>query len=313
MEIIRKEYTIPSVSGLGDVFARCWLPQGEIKAVFQIMHGMAEHGERYEDLARYLCEKGIAVFVNDHLGHGKSVKSDDDLGFFGEKAGYDSLVNDERKWTELIENEFPSLPIILFGHSMGSFVLREYLRRFSRDKRLKAAIICGTSGKNPASSFAITLADKIAKVKGSRHKSKFINSIAFGSYNKKIQKKETDFDWLSTDKNQVKKYIDDPYCGYLFTAAGYRDLFTLLNLVSGEKWFKEINHDLPLLLVAGMEDPVGQYGKGVREVYNLLKDAGQKDIAVKLYPGMRHEIHNEVNNKKVYEDLAAFAVKKAEG
>ena len=144
MEIIRKEYSIPSKSGVADVFARCWVPADGAKAIFQIVHGMAEHGERYEDFAKFLCGKGFAVLVDDHVGHGRSAKSDKELGYFGEKNGWDAFVEDERALTELISSEFPGLPLIFFGHSMGSFIAREYIRRYGSDERIKGAIICGT-------------------------------------------------------------------------------------------------------------------------------------------------------------------------
>lgn len=309
MVIVRKEYSVPSKSGLAEVFARCWMPQDGAKAVIQIAHGMAEHGERYEDFANYLCQKGFAVMVNDHIGHGKSVTNDDALGYFGENKGWDVLVEDERALTEVIKAEFADLPIVFFGHSMGSFVAREYIRRYGRDERIKAAIFCGTSGKNPASAMAINIAGAIAKVKGSKHRSEFINKIAFGPYNAKTEKR-TAFDWLSTDTQQVDKYIADKYCGYLFTAAGYKDLFTILTKVSGSDWYSEVCNVIPILVISGEDDPVGAYGKGVKQVYNDLINAGKKDVTLKLYPGMRHEILNEVENTKVYEDIAAWIISK---
>lgn len=310
MEIIKKEYTVPSKSGVADVYARCWMPADGAKAIFQIAHGMAEHGERYEDFAAYLCGKGFAVLVDDHIGHGKSVNSDDDLGYFGENGGWDAFVEDERSLTELIAKELPNLPIIFFGHSMGSFIAREYIRRYGEDKRIKATIFCGTSGKNPASGIAIKLAGAIAKIKGSRHKSKFIDKIAFGTYNKRISDAKTSFDWLTTDNTLVKKYIDDKYCGFLFTAVGYRDLFTILDRVSGKDWYNEVCNKIPILLTAGEEDPVGLYGKGIKQVYNDLKQANKEDVTVKLYPGMRHEILNENGKEQVYEDIAFWALSK---
>lgn len=309
MEIIRKEYSFPSKSGVADIFARCWVPSDGAKAVFQIAHGMAEHGERYEDFANYLCTKGFAVLINDHVGHGKSVKSDDDLGYFGENGGWDSFVEDQRTLTEMIKAEYPDLPVIFFGHSMGSFVAREYIRRYGKDERIKATIFCGSSGKNPASAIAIHLAGAIVKAKGSKHRSKFINGVAFGPYNKKTENR-TPFDWLSTDTAQVDKYIADKYCGFLFTAAGYKDLFTVLTKVSGKDWYKEVYNEIPILVVAGEDDPVGAYGKGIKQIYNDLKLSGKKDVTIKLYPGMRHEILNEVENKRVYEDIAAWSLSK---
>lgn len=311
MEVLRKEYSVHSVSGLGDVYIRVWCPDEGVKALFQITHGMAEHGERYEDFARFLCEKGFAVVVNDHIGHGKSVKNDDDLGYFGENDGWNALVEDERNITALMEKEFPDVPLIYFGHSMGSFIAREYIRRYAKiDPRIKGAIICGTGGRNPAVGVAITLAGTIAKTKGSKFRSELINKLAFGTYNKQIPAPATPFDWLSTDKDQVAKYIADKYCGFLFTAAGYRDLFTLLKVISQPGWYDSISTTLPILLTAGGDDPVGGYGKGVREVYNGLKERGVYDVTLKIYPGMRHEILNEVENRKVYEDMAEWALSK---
>lgn len=310
MEVLRKEHYIPSTTGLTDVFLRIWYPDDGVKAVFQIVHGMAEHGERYEDFAKFLCSKGFAVCVDDHIGHGKSVKSDDDLGYFGEKDGWNCLVEDERKITDYLEKEYPDLPLIFFGHSMGSFIGREYIKRYGTDERIKGAIICGTSGKNPAAPLAIAIANTVAKVKGSKHKSQFIDKLAFGTYNKKVPVVETAFDWLSSDQAQVFKYGADKYCGFLFTAAGYRDLFTLLNTVSSKDWYNGLNKNLPYLLIAGQDDPVGQYGKGVTEVYNTMKETGVKDVTLRLFPGMRHEILNEKENAKVYEDIAAWAVSK---
>ena len=307
MEIIRKEYSIPSKSGVADVFARCWVPADGAKAIFQIVHGMAEHGERYEDFAKFLCGKGFAVLVDDHVGHGRSTKSDKELGYFGEKNGWDAFVEDERALTELITSEFPGLPLIFFGHSMGSFIAREYIRRYGSDERIKGAIICG---RNPAPPIAITIAGTVAKAKGSRHKSKFIDKLAFGTYNKKVENPATPFDWLTSDPDQVQKYIADKYCGFLFTAAGYKDLFTVLNRVSGKDWFEQVYEGLPIFLIAGEDDPVGQYGAGVKQVYNDLKLAGKKDVTLKLYPHMRHEILNEVGKDEVYNDIAAWCAKK---
>lgn len=312
MVITRKEYSVPSKSGIADVYARMWLPESKPVAIFQIAHGMAEHGERYEEFARYLCGKGFAVLVDDHAGHGKSVKSDDDLGYFGENGGWDSFVEDERTLTEIVKNDYPDTPIIFFGHSMGSFIAREYIRRYGNDERIKAAVICGTSGKNTASAFAIKLAGAIIRIKGSRHRSNFINSVAFGTYNSKIKNARTTFDWLTRDEKIVDEYIADKYCGFLFTAAGYRDLFTILDTVSKKEWYSAVPNELPLMIISGEEDPVGTYGKGIKQVYNDLKNSGQKDVTLNLYPQMRHEILNEFGKEKVFEDIALWALSKIE-
>ncbi len=310
MAILRTEYTIPSKTGLADIFARCWTPAEKAPvAIIQIAHGMAEHGERYADFAEYLCSKGFAVIADDHIGHGKSVKDNSDLGYFGEEGGWDAFVEDEKAITDMITAQYPDLPVIFFGHSMGSFIAREYLRRYGDDKRIAGGIICGTSGKNPASAIAINLAGIIASIKGSHHKSEFINKMAFGPYNKKCEG-ETAFDWLTTDKEQVRKYIDDEFCGYLFTAAGYKDLFTILTVVSGKSWYEKMPKNLPLLIISGEDDPVGNYGKGIKQVYNDLMAAGAKDVTLKLYAGMRHEILNEIKKDIVYEDISSWMLGK---
>lgn len=310
MVITKKEYSVPSKSGIADVYARMWLPESKPCAIIQIAHGMAEHGERYKAFAEYLCGKGFAVLVDDHIGHGKSVKSDDGLGYFGENGGWDAFIEDERALTEIIKTEYPDTPVIFFGHSMGSFIAREYIRRYGRDERIKAAVICGTSGKNPASGIAIKLAGAIAKIKGSGHRSKFIDSVAFGTYNSRIKNARTNFDWLTRDEKIVDEYIADKYCGFLFTAAGYKDLFTVLDTVSGKEWYSGVANELPLMIIAGEEDPVGAYGKGIKQVYNDLMQSGQKDVTLKLYPGMRHEILNEFGKEKVFEDIALWALSK---
>ncbi|MCR5150463.1 MAG: lysophospholipase [Clostridiales bacterium] len=310
MEVLKKEYSFQSTSELAKIYARCWYPDTQVKAVFQIMHGMAEHGDRYEDFAKYLCSFGFAVVVDDHLGHGKSVINDDYLGYFGDIGGWDYIVRDERNLTEMIEEEYPDIPVIVFGHSMGSFMVREYLRRYGRDKRIKGAVICGTGGKNPALGFAIKLCSMLKKTKGAMYKSKFVDKLAFGAYNKRIASPKTAFDWLSTDENQVEKYVADKYCGFLFTVAAFKDLFTLLSKVSEDRWFNELNKEMPLLVTAGLEDPVGNYGDGVRWVFDKLKEAGIKDVKIQLYPGMRHEILNETQNAEVYENIKDWAVSK---
>lgn len=268
---------------------------------------MAEHGERYEDFAKFLCKNGYAVYANDHIGHGKSVATDDDLGYFGERDGWLGFVNDAKLLTDLAKGEYPDKPVVLFGHSMGSFIARSYCEKFGAD--LAGAVFCGTSGTNPAAGVAIRLADVIAKIKGSRYRSEFINKLAFGAFNKKIEKPRTPFDWLSRDNAQVDKYIADKYCGFLFTAVGYRDMSTVLWSVSGKSWYANLPFVLPVLLISGEMDPVGAYGKGIRQVFRDLKSSGHKNVVMKLYKNDRHEILNELDKEDVYKDVVDWADK----
>ena len=295
--MIRKEFKFASTSGLCDIFAQSFVPDdGTVKAVVQISHGMTEHSDRYIPFAEKLCKNGYAVFTNDHLGHGRSTSNDDMLGFFGSEKGYMNIVNDCKKLTDIAKSEYPDVPFFFFGHSMGSFIARCYTKYYGDG--IDAAVYCGTSGSNPGASAGILMANMIGKLKGEMHRSKLINSIAFGTYNKKTEKK-TEFDWLTKDEKVVKAYIDDKYCGFLFTSAGFKDLFSVLNEVSAKDWYESVRKDLPILLIAGEDDPVGAYGKGVKQVLDGLKNTGHEKAEIKLFPNDRHEILNETDKEDV--------------
>lgn len=307
MEIIRKEYKYPSSTEVADIFARSWAPAGgEIKAVFQLIHGMAEYGERYEEMGKAFCEAGYAFVINDHVGHGKSVGAKPVYGYFGgdKNFGGQGFVEDAHTLTVMAKEEFGK-PVILMGHSMGSFVARRYLTKYGKD--VLGAVICGTAGPNPALGAGLALASIIAKVKGEQHPSKLIDSIAFGAYNKRCEGR-TPFDWLSVNRENVDKYIADDLCGFLFTASGYMNMFQLLKFVTADDWYAKVP-DMPLFLIAGSEDPVGEYGKGVKLTYDGLVKNGHNDVNIKLYDGLRHEIHNEDERFDVYADIIAWCDK----
>ena len=305
MEPIRKEFTFASAGGLGDIYAVSLRPAGEIKGVFQLTHGMAEHIERYEAFAEYLCSRGYAVYMHDHPGHGRSAENDDALGFFGETDGYKTLVEDVKLLTDIIKAENPGKKIFLFGHSMGSFVARSYCEKYGNE--IDGAVFCGTAGANPGAAVGKKIAEAVCKRNGSYFRSEFINSLAFSSYNKRIKPARTPFDWLTRDESVVDAYVADPKCGFLFTAAGYRDLFTLLTSISKRTWYAGVPYPLPILLIAGQEDPVGAYGKGPKEVTRLLRDTDHKNVTLKLYPECRHELLNELCREDVYKDTADWA------
>lgn len=300
--MIRNEFKFPSSSGLCDIFAQSFIPDsGNVKAVIQISHGMTEHSDRYIPFAEKLCEAGYAVFTNDHLGHRRSVKDDSMLGFFGSEKGYINIVNDCKTLTDIAKEQYPDVPYFFFGHSMGSFIARCYTKYYGEG--IDAAVYCGTSGPNPGASAGIAIAKLIGKAKGEMYRSEFINSVAFGTYNNKTDKK-TEFDWLTKDESTVQEYIADKYCGFIFTAAGFKDLFSVLNEVNANDWYTSFNKELPVLLIAGEDDPVGAYGKGVTKVYENLKSTGHGDVTLKLYPTDRHEILNETDR----EDVMAYLV-----
>ena len=306
---LSRNYSIESGSHLAELNVMSYYSatQLDVKGIVQICHGMAEHLERYEEFIDFLTSSGYVVFIHDHLGHGKSVKNDGELGYFGEKDGYKTLVNDVKLVTDLAKDKYPELPVFLFGHSMGSFIARYYTQLYSAG--IKGAVFCGTAGPNPGAKVGVMLANMIIKQKGSHYRSKLIDKIAFGSYNKKCRPQRTPFDWLTKDNAIVDKYIDDKYCGFLFTAAGYRDLFNLLITVNSPEWFTSFNNDFPVLLIAGEDDPVGSYGAGVKKVYDALVSAGHNNVEMKLYPGDRHEILNETDKKNVFADVLMWLEK----
>lgn len=305
MDHVHTTYRFPSHTGNTEIFVQSLAPANaaEIKGVIQLSHGMAEHTDRYLDVAAFLCDHGYAMIMHDHAGHGKSVKTDADNGFFCVKDGYKKVVDDVYEVTKLAKEHFPGKKIILWGHSMGSFIARNYLVKYPN--AVDAAIICGTSGANPGAAVGIVLANLLAKIKGPKAKVKLLDSIAFGSYNKRFTG-NTGFEWLSVDEENVKKYVADPKCGFLFSTSAFRDLFSVLQSVSGPDWYAAVPKDMKIYLISGEDDPVGNYGKGVREVYNKLKASGHNNVTMKLYPGLRHEIHNE-KRIEVYEDILAFA------
>ncbi|MBQ8994696.1 MAG: alpha/beta fold hydrolase [Oscillospiraceae bacterium] len=274
------------------------------KGIVQISHGMCEYVLRYDELANALVEAGYVVCGNDHLGHGETASNKDELGFMADKDGYLYMVKDLRNVSNWIKEQYPGLPLVLYGHSMGSFLARLYASTYSDG--VAAYVFSGTGGPNPASGVALKLIDLISKFKGEHHRSPFLTKMAFGSYTSKIPEAKTGYEWVTKDPVKFDEYLHDPFCMYLFTLSGYRDLMSVLGAVSEKGWASKLNKDLPYLLVSGDEDPVGDYGKGVQTVYERMKEAGCTKAECRLIPGMRHEPHNEVNRKEFYKDTIAW-------
>ncbi len=304
MEVETRRVHYESSSRLVQVTGVICAPVRQPKAVLQISHGMCEYIERYQDFMEYLARKGFVVCGNTHIGHRGSVQSDYDLGFLSEENGYNFLLTDLRTMNQLIRKEYPGLPVVLLGHSMGSFAARIYAERYSRE--LDALILSGTGGRNPAVPIGIQMAKAVAAAKGGHYRSKLLNKMAFGTFNNKYDSVHTQFDWISRDERMVEKYYADPYCNFIFTASGMKDLFTLHELANRKEWFQKFPKQLPVLLFSGDMDPVGDYGKGVRQVYRDLVGAGVQDVSLQLYPGGRHEMINELNRDEVYEDVAKW-------
>ncbi len=275
------------------------------KGLIQIVHGMAEHIDRYDDLAAHFVSNGFVVCAHNHIGHGGSVASKNDYGHMPVQGGKEILIADTRKAYEKIRDIFPSVPYVIYGHSMGSFVTRIYITRYGKD--LSACVLSGT-GNVPAalSRLGRSLARTIAKFKGETHHSKMVDNMGVGAYAKQIENARTALDWLSTDEEEVNKYIDDEQCGFMFTVGGYATLLDMTAEVVTPECAAKVPHDLPVLFIAGDNDPVGNMGEGVKAAAQLLKDAQVKDVEVMLYEGMRHEVHNEIGYKQVYKDVTSW-------
>ncbi len=306
MPVLKETFTFPSVVGDADIYAVSWKPDGPVKAVMQIMHGMAEHIERYDAMARWFAEKGVAVYGNDHLGHGRSINDTYPLGYFGTNNENCFVFRDDcKQLTDIAKKENPGVPFVAFGHSMGSFINRIYLEKYSDG--VDAAVICGTAGPNPligAAKVATALFSKTSAKKPG----KTMDKLAFGAYNDKTDKR-TNFDWLSVNEDNVDTYIADPLSGFLFSNQGYRDLITLNDYMTNDEVFDSVKADLPIFLIAGADDPVGAYGKGVEQTYESYKK-NHSDVTMKLYEGKRHEIHNEKDGEVVYQDIYDFIAEK---
>ena len=277
-----------------------------VRGVVQIVHGMAEHSGRYEDFARFLVDNGFAVCAHDHIGHGRSVASSADLGHMPLDGGKDVLVEDVHGLRRIVQARFSrQIPYFVFGHSMGSYVTRAYLSRYAQG--LSGAVICGTGNEPVAKSKAgHALARRIARRQGERTSSKLLHNLADGSFSKSVKHARTSLDWLSTDPAVIDAYLADDLCGQMFTAGAYATLTSLTAEVATLDSALAVPSDLPVLFIAGALDPVGNKGKGVKSAAALFENAGIRDVEVKLYPGMRHEILNEPGKRRVYDDVLAW-------
>ena len=299
--IIRKEFSFPAHGGGHGIYSCIWMQEDfeYYKGIVQLAHGMEEHILRYQGFAVFLAEQGFIVCGNDHMGHGRSITNLKDRGFFGEESGsYQNLIEDMHYLMEFTKNRYPGLPHFLLGHSMGSFLGREFIVQYPN---ALAGLIClGTSCGSPFLDAAILFSELGVKEKGSHKKAYAVNRLAFGTFNNRFEPKKTEYDWLSSDPLVVKRFILDNDCGFVFPFAGYRELFLLLKKISSKEWAEDVNNKLPMLFLSGMDDPVGDYGKGVPKVVEWLRSAGCTNVSLRLYEHGRHELLNEVFRRRVY-------------
>ena len=291
-----------SSTGRTSIHALKCVPDGKPRAVVQIAHGIAEHIDRYRPFMEFLADNGFVAAGNDHLGHGKSIRVPEEQGFFAEKDGWWRVVDDMDKLHDIMSNEYPELPYVLFGHSMGSFLTRTYL--IKHPDKYDGVILSGTGHQSPALVLGGNVAASVmAKLNGAMGDGTKLDSLAFGSYLSKIENPRTKFDWLSRDAEQVDKYIADPLCGFVGKIGLYRDMMQGIKFITDKKNIAQMNKEKPVYFMSGDGDPVGDYGKGVERAYKAFCDAGLHDVFMRLYPGGRHEMLNETNKEQVYQDI----------
>lgn len=308
LSVERIEHFIGSSDGASQLRVSLWipyLPEASLKGIVQIVHGMEEHIDRYNDFATFLARNGFVVGAHDHVGHGKSVADARDLGHITINHGEDVLVDDVDRVRKALFESFEELPYFIFGHSMGSFVTRVYLSEHAQG--VKGAVLCGT-GNQP---YALArsgnlLAHSIGAVKGERFKSHVIDNMGAGGFSRAIKDARTPLDWISVDPAVVDAYIDDPLCGVMFTVGGYAALTGVVSQAVSPKVAARIPKDLPMLFISGAEDPVGENGEAVVRAVELYRKAGVRDVSLILYPGMRHEILNEPGKMSVYDDVLGW-------
>ena len=286
------------------LYVRHW-PCGGPRAVIQIVHGMAEHGGRYDAFARFLNQNGFAVVADDHRGHGKSVQDIKDLGYMADDNGFERLVEDEKQINDWIAKQYPGTPRVLLGHSMGSFASQRYFEKYGGT--VDALLLTGTNSF-PAQPVKLgrKLAKGLMKLHGRRYKSFLIDRLAFLHYHAKVPKDVGRYGWLTRDMAILNEYLHDQYCGAVFPVSFFYDLFTGFLTIHEKENLKRIPKDKPIYIFCGSDDPVGEYGAGPARLYSLYTSLGVQDVSLRLYPRARHELLNEINLKQVYADLLSF-------
>lgn len=300
-----QDFYFQSSTGRTSIHALKCVPDGKPRAVVQIAHGIAEHIDRYRPFMEFLADNGFVVAGNDHLGHGKSIRVPEEQGFFAEKDGWWRVVDDMDKLHDIMSKEYPELPYVLFGHSMGSFLTRTYLIKHL--DKYDGVILSGTGHQSPALVLGGNAAASVmAKLNGAMGDGTKLDSLAFGTYLSKIENPRTKFDWLSRDAEQVDKYIADPLCGFIGKIGLYRDMMQGIKFITNKNNIAQMNKEKPVYFMSGDGDPVGDYGKGVERAYKAFCDAGLHDVFMRLYPGGRHEMLNETNKEQVYQDILSW-------
>lgn len=284
-----------------ELFVRQWAKVPRPSAVLQLAHGMAEHSARYARFAHDSNEQGVIVFASDHRGHGHTGERAGLMGYFGPEDGFERVVNDLYVVNHWIQGKYPDLPIFLMGHSMGSFLARRYMQKFGRT--IRGAILMGSAGNPGPAAKVGKLIARLQMRKDPTKPSAILDRLTMGGYNRSIKNTRTKFDWLTQDQAEVDKYLADPFCGIVCSSGFFYDLFTGLEQIHDPSLIENIPPDLPILVVSGEADPVGNNGKGIRQFVSQYEQCGLRAIKTILYPGARHELLNETNRDEVTGDI----------
>ncbi len=302
----KEEFTFDSRDGKTKIYACAFYPEQEPICILQIVHGMKDRIARYEEFAQYLTKRGVLVVGDDHLGHGKTVTEGETFGYFCENDPATVLVRDEHRLKKIMEEKYPTLPYFILGHSMGSFIVRNYMARYGTG--IEGVILSGTgTPKKVELIFGKILATVIGKVKGTTYVSRLLDNISTKSYMSGIEGAKSGHDWLSTDEDKIEMYAKDPLCcGFTFTVNGYHTLYELAYRMQKRQNMLKIPKKLPILIVSGTEDPVGDKGLAPKKLYDDYLNLDLTKAVLKLYSGARHEVLNEKNRDTVYVDLYSW-------
>lgn len=300
---MKDEFYYPSKDGNTEIHTIEWKPEGEVKAVLQLCHGMVEYVDRYDAFAKFMCEQGYYVVGNDHLGHGKSVQSKSEYGYFEKKYGNACVVGDIHTLRQRTMKKYPDVPYFMLGHSMGSALVRQYIQMYG--KGLSGVIIMGTPKEESRFTlqFGRALCRVMALVRGWHYKSKLVDYMALGVFNRKFKPAQTRADWVTSDSEMLNKYVNDPLCSFQFTVNAYYHMFGGMLKMRRKENFAMVPRNLPVFFVCGEKDPVGGFGKGVTKLYNKYRKNGMQNVSLKMYPDARHEVLNETNREQVFKDM----------
>lgn len=279
-------------------------PHGSPKGVLHIVHGAAEHSLRYTRLAEAVSKDGWIVYAHDHRGHGKTPGPSNDLGHFADKDGWSLAIQDLAAFLRFDRSQHPELPLVVFGHSMGSFIVQDYVFGNAAEG-LTGVILSGTNGRPPLlAQLGLWIARFERWRQGPKGRSDLLQKMGFSSFNQQFKPNRTSADWLSRDPDEVDKYVSDPYCGFSLTNQLWIDMLQALPELASLYRLRQVPSDLPVFIFGGEKDPVGQHGKGLLNLVQTLKAAGMTQVAHKIYRDGRHEMLNEVNRHEVMDDIA---------